>query len=102
MPDARLTAVITALLLIGGGHRADAAFNLAQLQIIEGYVLTKNCGGLLGYLNQNPAIMDGDDPLALELRSFASGVQGGIIECLSVDVTLVDGSQITANSQDIY
>jgi len=102
MPDARLTAVITALLMIAAGHRADAGYNLAQLQIIEGYVLTKNCGGLLGYLNQNQSIMAGDDPLAQELRSFANGVQGGLIECLSADVPKVAVATRGTNLPEIY
>ena len=102
MPDARLTAVITALLLIAGGHRADAAYSLAQLQIIESYVLTKNCGGLLDYLNQNQTIMAGNDPLAQELRSFANGVEGGLIECLSAEVSTGGAAQLAANRPEIY
>lgn len=102
MPDPRLTAVITALIMMGSGHGVNAAYNLSQLQIIEGYILTKNCGGLLGYLNQNPTIMEGDDPLAQELRAFANGVEGGIIECLSANAQTPASGQLTAGPAAIY
>ncbi len=84
MPGSRLTAIITALMFLAGSHGAHAAFNLAQLQIIEQLILSRDCGALLAYLNENPGIMQGSDPLARELRSFADGVEGGIIECLPV------------------
>lgn len=83
MPSPKLTAIITALMFIAGSQGANAAYDLVQLQKIERYIATSNCGGLLGYLRQNPGIMVGSDPLARELRSFASGVEGGIIQCLS-------------------
>ena len=102
MPDPRLTAVITALIMMGSGHGANAAYNLTQLQIIEGYILAKNCGGLLGYLNQNPTIMAGDDPLAQELRSFADGVEGGIIECLSASAPATEPVIFAADPSAIY
>lgn len=44
---------------------------------------TKNCGGLRGYLLDNPAIIEGADPLAEELRKFAFGVDTGLIQCLA-------------------
>ena len=102
MPNPRLTAVITALIMMGSGHGVNAAYNLTQLQIIEGYILAKNCGGLLGYLNQNPTIMAGNDPLAQELRSFANGVEGGIIECLSQTVPSTEPGLLAAGPAAIY
>lgn len=83
MPNPKLTAIITALIFIAGTGAANAAYNLAQLRQIEQYIASKNCGGLLGYLQQNPGIMNGNDLLAQELRSFANGVEGGLIQCLS-------------------
>lgn len=84
MPSSRLTATITALMFLVSTQGANAAFNLAQLQIIEQLILSRDCGALLTYLNNNPNIMAGSDPLARELRSFSEGVEGGIIECLAV------------------
>lgn len=83
MPNPNLMAVITALMFLAGTGGAKASYNLAQLQQIEQYILSKDCGALLGYLQLNPAIMDGNDQLAQELRSFADGVEGGLIQCLS-------------------
>lgn len=83
MPNPRLTAIITALLYLTVPGSANAQFSLAQLQDIERYIVASDCGGLLGYLLENPDIMDGADPLATELRSFADGVGTGLIQCLS-------------------
>ncbi|MGJ8584392.1 MAG: hypothetical protein ACSHXD_09895 [Marinosulfonomonas sp.] len=87
MLSPKLTAIVTTLILIGGGHSAHAAYNLQQLQQIEQYVASKDCGGLLGYLESNPSIMAGSDSLAVELRNFANGVEGGLIQCLSAPPT---------------
>ena len=87
MLNPKLTAIVTTLILIGGGQSANAAYNLRQLQQIEQYVASKDCGGLLGYLEANPTIMAGNDSLAVELRNFANGVEGGLIQCLSAPPT---------------
>lgn len=83
MPSSKLTAVITAMMFLAGAPGANAAYNLQQLQVIEQLILAKDCGALLQYLQVNPSIMSGNDPLAQELRSFSEGVTGGIIQCLS-------------------
>ncbi|MEE9387399.1 MAG: hypothetical protein V3U96_02210 [Paracoccaceae bacterium] len=84
MPNPRLLAIITAFLIAGGASGANAAYTFAQLQNVERLILSKDCGALLEYLTLNSEMMDGDDLLAQELRNFAQGVQGGLIECLSV------------------
>ena len=82
MPSPRLMAVVTALMLVGGGQSAQAAYTLAQLQVIEALILNQDCAGLWTYLSENPEILEGDDPLAQELRNFMAGVSGGLIQCL--------------------
>lgn len=98
MPDQRLIAVVTAFMLLAGTQGAQAAFTLAQLQEVERLILSKDCAALLGYLLKNPELMDGDDPLALEFRNFASGVESGLIECLSVQTDSAGLSQDRATS----
>jgi len=100
MPSKKLTAIITTLLFMAGTHGSNAAYNLAQLQTIEQFIVSKDCGSLLKFLNENPTIMQGNDPLARELALFAQGVTGGIIECLSVpgDLSIQDQNP----SVDIY
>ena len=77
-------AVVTALMLVAGPQVGRAGYTLEQLQVIEGYILAKDCGGLSAFLTQNREILVGDDVLAAELRSFMAGVGSGLIECLSV------------------
>ncbi|MGR3341699.1 MAG: hypothetical protein ACU0DI_00440 [Paracoccaceae bacterium] len=82
MPSPRLIAVITALVFIAGAQGGHAAYTFGQLQDIERLILSKDCGALWFYLQDNPDLMEGDDPLADELRKFAFGIEGGAIDCI--------------------
>ncbi len=84
MPNPRLLAVITALTCLVGGSGAFAAYTIDQLKVIEGLIVAKDCGALRQYLDSNPGLLEGSDPLAAELRNFAAGVDTGLIECLSL------------------
>ncbi|MEL6517751.1 MAG: hypothetical protein AAFR34_02730 [Pseudomonadota bacterium] len=84
MPNPRLVAVITALAFLTGNSAAHASFSLDDLLEIERLVMSKDCGALRVYLEVNPALMDGSDPLARELRNFVTEVDSGaLIQCLS-------------------
>lgn len=83
MPNPKLIAVITALTCLAGAQGAYAAVSVEQLTEIEELIVTRNCGGLRDYLDQYPALLEGDDPLAEELRKFANGLDSGLISCLS-------------------
>ena len=83
MPMSRLTAVITALMLTGWSHEACTKYSLRQLLKIEQLILDKDYIGLLRYLAENPDLMAGEGELAQELRSFATKVNGKLIQSLS-------------------
>jgi hypothetical protein len=83
MPSQKLIAVITALTCLAGAHGAYAAASAEQLAQIEELIIARDCAGLRAYLVENPALLEGDDPLAGELRDFASGIDSGLISCLS-------------------
>lgn len=83
MLNPKLTAVVTALILFGGSQSGNAAYDIEQLRVIDQHIQSKNCGGLRTYLQSNPGIMSGSDPLAQELRTFVDGVDGGLIDCLA-------------------
>ncbi|MEL7345890.1 MAG: hypothetical protein AAFN59_13720 [Pseudomonadota bacterium] len=70
MRRSRLLAVLTAILMLGAAPSAQAAYTLAQLQVIETLLLDGNLTALRQFLENNPGILDGDDPLAIELREF--------------------------------
>ncbi|WP_347312279.1 hypothetical protein [Defluviimonas sp. SAOS-178_SWC] len=82
MPDPRLLAVITALLMIAGAP-ARADYDIAQLQQIEQYILQKDCAALWQYLTANPSIMSGGDALARELRTFVAATERGQLNCFA-------------------
>lgn len=82
MPDPRLVAVITAMMLIGGGFgaAARAEFSLAQLQDLERLVLARDTGALWAYIQAHPEVLQGTDPLAHELRLFAEATARGQLD----------------------
>jgi len=77
-------AVVTAFMLVAGAQSGQAGYTLAQLQDIERLILSRDCGALWTYLSDNPDLLEGDDPLAVELRKFTLGIENGLIACLSV------------------
>jgi hypothetical protein len=83
MPSHRLIAIITALTCLAGARGAYAAYSPEQLAQMEELIISKDCGGLRDYIDRNPVFLEGDDPLAGELRNFASGVDSGLISCLA-------------------
>ena len=101
MPSQRLFAIITVLIYAAGSGGAQAEFTLSQLQDIERLIARKDCGALWTYLTVNPELMEGNDPLAQELRVFASGIDSGLIDCLSDTSVSRDLGQTTASSQVI-
>ncbi len=83
MPGPKLTAVITALLLLSGASQLLAAYNLDQLKEIERLVLAKDTAGLGQFLSANPEITVGADPLARELRGFLTCARSGQLDCFA-------------------
>lgn len=83
MPDPKLVAIVTALLLVSGASSVRAEYNLEQLHRIEGYILQKDCAALWQYLVANPSIMAGNDALSRELRLFVEATQRGSLDCFS-------------------
>ncbi len=83
MPDPRLTAIITALMLSAGAAPTHAEFSLDELQLIEQLVLAKDMAGLGRLLATNPDLIRGDDPLARELRGFNACYQNGSLDCFA-------------------
>ena len=92
MPNPRLLAVITALMMIAGAPGAQAAYTSGQLAQIEQLVLAKSWGQLKTYILANPALLEGDDALAQELKAFMADTQGGALSTIfaaSLEATLV-------------
>ncbi len=85
MPSPRLMAILTAAILAGSANSGQAGYSVRQLREIDRLITAQDCGGLWNYLYAHPEIMDGDDPLAVELRNYLKGINNGLIKCLSVN-----------------
>ena len=79
----QLIAVLTALGLLAEASPARADYTLEQLQNIEGLISTKNCAGLWTFVQANPGLTSGDDPLANELRVFVASTERGQLNCFA-------------------
>ena len=79
----KLIAVVTALVLLGAAGPGRAEYSLDQLQAIEGLITSRNCEGLWLFVKTNPALADGEDPLAKELRLFVTATERGQLECFA-------------------
>lgn len=79
----RLTAVVTALVLLGSTGSGRAEYSLTQLQAIESLISSRNCEGLWLFVKSNPTLMVGTDPLASELRTFVAATERGQLECFA-------------------
>lgn len=86
MPNHRLTAVVTAFLLVFAAIGARAEATLEQLQEIDRLLSARDNRALWHFLQDNPGLMAGDDELAVELRNFCLSVTGGKLSCYSAPV----------------
>tara|TARA_A100001391_G_scaffold156605_1_gene114807 strand:- start:100 stop:411 length:312 start_codon:yes stop_codon:yes gene_type:complete len=77
MASNKLIAIITALTLSVGIVPSHAAYTKAQLEVIEILVLNQDWAELIAYLEANPELLLGADPLAAELRTFVAEARGG-------------------------
>lgn len=103
MPNSKLTAIITALMLSAAAAPTYADFSLEELQLIEQLVLAKDTVGLGRLLAANPRLAVGEDPLARELRGFNACYQIGRLDCFaSPRVVKVVRGQATGEPVPIY
>ncbi|MCB2135852.1 MAG: hypothetical protein KDE08_07890 [Rhodobacteraceae bacterium] len=100
MPGPKLMAIITAMIMMAATGGARAEYSLAQLQELERLILAKNCGSLWAYLQENPGIMAGDDPLARELQIFVRSTQRGLVNCFSTTVVAVAPPVVPTTTQN--
>lgn len=77
MPQSRLTAVLTALMLLSTSRAALAGFSFEQLVAIDGLVAARDYAGLKSFIETNPQVLLGNEPLANELRLFLLKVDTG-------------------------
>ena len=83
VPDRKLVAVVTAMMLVAPPARSQDQYSLSELLTLDGLIGAQDCGGLWSHLQGNPALMAGNDPLARELRTFAESVQRGALNCFA-------------------
>jgi hypothetical protein len=76
-------AVVTAMIMIAGAARGQQAVSLNDLQRIESFIQAKDCGGLWSFVTSQPGLLQGNDPLARELRVFVASTERGLLDCFA-------------------
>ncbi|TCP41822.1 hypothetical protein [Rhodovulum marinum] len=100
MPDRRLMAIVTGLMLIMGGLGGARAAEptLEQLRTIDQLLTRNDTRALLSFLLDNPDLLSGDDELAVELRRFATEISGGRLRADYVPAPRYDGQPQVSSS----
>jgi hypothetical protein len=101
MPNKRLLAVLTALILASGAPSVNASYTFSDLVEIERLLLEGDWRGLRAHLLRTPALLEGDHPLAAELRDFVASVDGGALGFLATAPELPDIATVQS-LQDSY
>jgi hypothetical protein len=102
MPDKRLLAIVTVMMMVGTqGQAQQQPFSIAELRKIEALISGRDCGALYDYVASNPRLTFGRDPLAVELRSFQQEVETGRLECYSSQRLAFQQGAATAGSADV-
>ncbi|MDP2737488.1 MAG: hypothetical protein Q8O82_01980 [Pseudorhodobacter sp.] len=96
MPSPKLLAVITALMLVTGGHGAQAAYTSTQLAQIEQLIVDRNWAQLESYILANPELLDGEDLLATELWKFMKNMQAGIFTATFIPPSIPYANIVTS------
>lgn len=85
----RLVAVVSALMMTQGlPVHGQGSYDMAQLQDIERFIMGRDCGGLWNYVQTNPHLAQGEDPLAKELARFVERTQRGSLDCFGSQQTV--------------
>ena len=97
-------ALLSTALLVGVNHMAYAAYTQSNLDTIRELSESSDTKALIRYINANPQLIQGNDPLAQALREFAearSGTLGGIFGPRAPNLASVPNlpSNVTSSAQ---
>lgn len=73
--------LLSSVLAIGLGQTAHAVYTQDDLVTLKSFVEAGNTEAVLAFIQSNPSILEGTDPLADALRDFVSsreGLLGGV------------------------
>ncbi len=89
------------LILMGSSGAAQDDISLQELQAIESLISGKDWRALYTYVVANPKFTSGNDPLAVELRSFVDDTKRGFLNTFDADPDRTTGGE-TRTSVSIY
>jgi len=69
-------ALLTTALLMGVNHASYAAYTQNDLDTLRELSESRDTKALIAFINANPQLMTGNDPLAEALREFVSARSG--------------------------
>ena len=83
MPNQKLIAILTMLVMTGSGSAVRSELSFGDLQAVEGLIQGGDCSALWEHLRVNPHLRRGDDPIAAELQDFFNSTRQGDLDCFS-------------------
>ncbi|MGC8202967.1 hypothetical protein ACP2AV_09710 [Aliiroseovarius sp. PTFE2010] len=94
----RLVAIVTGFLLIAGrASPGMGAPSWDQLTTIDAYLSQNDTRGLLQFLAVHPELMQGEDELAAELRSFAAEMGRTDVSRFNAQTSTIDATNSAAS-----
>lgn len=81
---------------------AFADYTLSQLREIERMILSRDFNALYRFLQENPEVLVGNDPLAQELRTLVSDIEAGVIGDLGAAQTARTDDAGTSSGTSTY
>ncbi|MGZ2255950.1 hypothetical protein [Roseobacter sp. A03A-229] len=86
------------LILVGSSGSAQDDISLQELQAIESLISGKDWRALYTYVVANPKFTAGNDPLAVELRSFVDDAKRGFLNTFDADPDRTSGPEEQART----
>lgn len=83
--------LVSSVLAIGLGQTAHAVYTQDHLVALQELVNSGDTRAVLAYIQANPELMNGTDPLADALRDFVSSRQGFMGNLFGQQVPNIDG-----------
>ncbi len=97
----KLLAIVTILSLIGSTGLAQEDVTIDDLRTIDALITGKEWNALYTFVNSKPQLTTGNDPLAVELRSFVDETKRGLLNRFDSGPSQPDGGGLGSTERSV-